>query len=290
MFKITDYADRAARRDGAARVVARARADDAAQLDRPLRGRRGHLPDRGARRGRARLHDAARHAVRRDVLRARARASARRAASPSAPRTATRSARTRATPPPRRARSALAREEKTGVFTGFYAVNPVNDARIPIWVADYVLMDYGTGAIMAVPAHDERDFAFAQKFDLPIVQVVAPADGEVEEGVAYVVALRERGARQLGRVHGHAGARGEARDRRVARRARPRQAGDQLPPARLAALAPALLGLPDPGRPLRALRDRPGARGRAAGAAARDRRLPAEGPLAARGRRGLGAT
>jgi leucyl-tRNA synthetase len=77
-------------------------------------------------------------------------------------------------------------EEKTGVFTGFYAVNPVNDARIPIWVADYVLMDYGTGAIMAVPAHDERDFAFARNFDLPIVQVVAPADGEVEEGTAYV--------------------------------------------------------------------------------------------------------
>jgi leucyl-tRNA synthetase len=77
-------------------------------------------------------------------------------------------------------------EEKTGVFTGFYAVNPVNDAPIPIWVADYVLMDYGTGAIMAVPAHDERDFAFAEKFGLPIVQVVAPAEGEVEEGVAYV--------------------------------------------------------------------------------------------------------
>ena len=77
-------------------------------------------------------------------------------------------------------------EEKTGVFTGFDAVNPVNDARIPIWVADYVLMDYGTGAIMAVPAHDERDFAFAQNFDLPIVQVVVPADGEVEESTAYV--------------------------------------------------------------------------------------------------------
>jgi leucyl-tRNA synthetase len=77
-------------------------------------------------------------------------------------------------------------EDKTGVFTGFYAVNPVNDARIPIWIADYVLMDYGTGAIMAVPAHDERDFAFAQRFDLPIVPVVAPASGEVEPGVAYV--------------------------------------------------------------------------------------------------------
>ncbi len=79
-----------------------------------------------------------------------------------------------------------ASEEKTGVFTGFYAVNPVNAERIPIWVADYVLMDYGTGAIMAVPAHDERDFAFAEKFGLPIVQVVAPASGEVAEGEVYV--------------------------------------------------------------------------------------------------------
>jgi leucyl-tRNA synthetase len=77
-------------------------------------------------------------------------------------------------------------EEKTGVFTGFYAVNPVNDARIPIWIADYVLMDYGTGAIMAVPAHDERDFAFAVKHELPIVQVVAPASGEIDESEAYV--------------------------------------------------------------------------------------------------------
>jgi leucyl-tRNA synthetase len=77
-------------------------------------------------------------------------------------------------------------EEKTGVFTGFHALNPVNDARIPIWVADYVLMEYGTGAIMAVPAHDERDFAFAKNFELPIVQVVAPASGEVDEDSPYV--------------------------------------------------------------------------------------------------------
>jgi len=61
---------------------------------------------------------------------------------------------------------------KTGVFTGAYAVNPVNQARIPIWVADYVMMTYGSGAIMAVPAHDERDFAFAQKYGLPIVEVI----------------------------------------------------------------------------------------------------------------------
>jgi len=79
--------------------------------------------------------------------------------------------------------------EKTGVFTGAYAINPVNQAHIPIWIADYVLMGYGSGAIMAVPAHDERDFAFAQKFDLPIVEVIrAPGrtdeDGPLSE--AYV--------------------------------------------------------------------------------------------------------
>jgi leucyl-tRNA synthetase len=65
-------------------------------------------------------------------------------------------------------------KEKTGIFVGAYAVNPVNDERIPIWISDYVLMGYGTGAIMAVPAHDERDFAFATKFRLPIVEVIAP--------------------------------------------------------------------------------------------------------------------
>ena len=71
--------------------------------------------------------------------------------------------------------------EKTGVFTGSYAVNPVNGARIPIWIADYVLAGYGTGAIMAVPAHDERDFEFARKFDLPIVRVIAgPEASEAE--------------------------------------------------------------------------------------------------------------
>jgi leucyl-tRNA synthetase len=63
-------------------------------------------------------------------------------------------------------------KEKTGVFTGAYAINPVNDQKIPIWIADYVLISYGTGAIMAVPAHDERDWEFAKTFKLPIVQVV----------------------------------------------------------------------------------------------------------------------
>ncbi len=76
------------------------------------------------------------------------------------------------------ARSA-ADKEKTGVFTGGFAVNPVNDERIPIWIADYVMMGYGTGAIMAVPAHDERDFAFAKKFDLQIRRVLSGPSGAV---------------------------------------------------------------------------------------------------------------
>ena len=71
-------------------------------------------------------------------------------------------------------------KDKTGVFTGAYAINPVNEARIPIWIADYVMMGYGTGAIMAVPAHDQRDWEFAKTFDLPIVQVIEGGDIETE--------------------------------------------------------------------------------------------------------------
>jgi leucyl-tRNA synthetase len=80
-------------------------------------------------------------------------------------------------------------KDKTGVFTGAFAINPVNNEKIPVWIADYVMMGYGTGAIMAVPAHDDRDLAFATKFNLPILQVVQPPDnsdwqGFTEEGTA----------------------------------------------------------------------------------------------------------
>ncbi|NMH67263.1 leucine--tRNA ligase [Bacillus sp. RO3] len=71
-------------------------------------------------------------------------------------------------------------KEKTGVFTGAYAINPANGEKMPIWIADYVLMSYGSGAIMAVPAHDERDYEFAKEFDLPIVEVVAGGNIEKE--------------------------------------------------------------------------------------------------------------
>jgi leucyl-tRNA synthetase len=81
-------------------------------------------------------------------------------------------------------------KEKTGVFTGGYAINPVNGEKIPIWIADYVLMTYGTGAIMAVPAHDERDFAFAIKFGLPILPVIKRNDG-ISKSFAMVGTMKD---------------------------------------------------------------------------------------------------
>jgi leucyl-tRNA synthetase len=85
----------------------------------------------------------------------------------------------------RRGEERAAEETKTGVFTGLHAVNPVNGERLPVFVADYVLMEYGTGAIMAVPAHDERDYEFAQEFDLPVRTVVVPRDGEASAEGAF---------------------------------------------------------------------------------------------------------
>ena len=85
-------------------------------------------------------------------------------------------------------RETAAAKEKTGVFTGAYAINPVNGAKMPVWIGDYVRMDYGSGAIMAVPAHDERDYDFAKKFNLPVIEVVQGGDIKIaahtEEGVA----------------------------------------------------------------------------------------------------------
>ena len=83
---------------------------------------------------------------------------------------------------------------KTGVFLGRYAVNPVNGERIPVWAADYVLADYGTGAIMAVPAHDQRDLDFAKAFDLPVRRVVDTGEPNPEE--TYVATTRRRRLRQ----------------------------------------------------------------------------------------------
>lgn len=74
-------------------------------------------------------------------------------------------------------------KEKNGVFTGRYVVNPVNGKKVPLWIGDYVLMNYGTGAVMAVPCHDERDFAFAKKYDLEMIPVIYPVDKKTKEAI-----------------------------------------------------------------------------------------------------------
>ena len=132
-------------------------------------------------------------------------------------------------------------KEKTGVFTGGYAINPVNGEKIPIWIADYVLISYGTGAIMAVPGHDTRDFEFATKFNLPIVQVVEPPQG-------YRLA-RLRRRRHLGQLRQRrdldqrsAHTRGQAEDHRLAGVQGAGQEDHQLQAPRLALQPSALLG------------------------------------------------
>lgn len=92
-------------------------------------------------------------------------------------------------------------KQKTGVWTGAYAFNPVNNQRIPVWIADYVLAGYGTGAIMAVPGHDERDFAFAKQFDLAIRTVVRPSDAWLEQTGSTLDSLAEAYTEEGEAVH-----------------------------------------------------------------------------------------
>ncbi|MEI2716171.1 MAG: class I tRNA ligase family protein [Candidatus Nanopelagicales bacterium] len=158
--------------------------------------------------------------------------------------------------------------EKTGVFLHRYAVNPVNGARLPIWASDYVLADYGTGAIMAVPAHDQRDLDFARTFDLPVQVVVEAGEDPNETGVATV---RRRCHGQQRTVERAGQGRSDHADHRDPGRARNRPTRGELPAARLAHLAAALLGNPHPDHPLSRLRRGAGARRPTAGAAARSR-------------------
>ena len=284
---------RPARRDGAARVLAGARPHDAAQLDRPLRGRRAALPRRGARRGHPGLHDPSRHDLRRHLLRACARASAGSRARRRAPsrrqevleyvrhaggadrRSSARRRRRTASSP---AATSRTRRPASGSRSGSPTTCSWSTAPARSW---------------ASPRTTSATSRSRRSYDLPIVTVVAPADGgegPVAQNGAFVAHSERRGARQLERLHGLSGRRGEGADRPLARVGGPRAREGRLPAARLAPLPPALLGLPDPDRPLSRVRDRRRAGRPAAGRAPRGDGVPAEGPLAARGRGGLGAT
>ena len=166
--------------------------------------------------------------------------------------------------------------EKTGVWTGAYATNPVNGKPIPIWISDYVLMGYGTGAIMAVPAHDQRDFEFARKFGLPIVPVYQEPGQDVS-GETMTAATTDKGVLvHSGPFDGLAYSKETvAKVGGVAEDAGHRGAGRHVQAARLADLAPALLGGAHPDYPLLQLR-RSGRAGRpTAGDAAGRGELPA---------------
>ena len=259
-FKITEFADALVDDLEQLGSLAGARAHDAAELDRQEQRTGDSLPGETARRSARRtgsllvLHDAAGHDFRGDVPRRLAgtpRGSRRSFPGPEgktlvrefveAERAEKLSGRARMEP------------RKTGMFTGRYAVNPFSNEDMPIYLAPYVLMEYGTGAIMAVPAHDERDFEFAKRFELPIREVVR-AEGRRQSRIPEA-AYPGKGTRRRQRsLHGAGERRRVRQDRRVGRRARRWKADDELPPAGLAGLAAEVLGDADPHGSLRALR------------------------------------
>ncbi len=149
---------------------------------------------------------------------------------------------------------------KTGVFTGAYAINPVTDERIPIWIADYVLMTYGTGAIMAVPAHDQRDFEFARQFDLEVRPVIQASGEDVPDGDELVAATTHQGTMvNSGPLTGTPADEAVTAAIDFLRGEGHRARRHSLPPARLADLSSALLGSAHPSGLLRRLRSCPGA-------------------------------
>jgi leucyl-tRNA synthetase len=150
-------------------------------------------------------------------------------------------------------------KEKSGVFSGGYAINPVNGERVPVWVADYVLMTYGTGAIMGVPAHDQRDFDFARKFGLDVRVVIQPDDMEKLDGATMPTAVPAEGTVvNSGPLNGTPGAEAIGKAIEFIEEKGVGKGGD-LPPARLADLPPALLGRAHPGHLLPEMRRGAGA-------------------------------
>ncbi len=147
---------------------------------------------------------------------------------------------------------------KEGVFTGRHAINPFTGHPVPIWVANFVLSDYGTGALMAVPAHDSRDFAFARTYGLPIKQVIRPDDGrDLGPVETWTDSFNDDGILvDSGEYSGLPSAEARSRMGRGARAARARQADGHLPPEGLGVQPTALLGHAHPHRLLRAVRPR----------------------------------
>ncbi len=135
----------------------------------------------------------------------------------------------------------LAEGDKSGVFTGRFAVNPVNGRLVPIYIADYVLMGYGTGAIMAVPGQDDRDWEFAEKFGLEIIRTVAAPSRLGRQGLD-----RGRSRHQFGFSERTGYGRGQEANHRLVRRAGHRLRDGSLPLAGLVDIAPAILGLSNP--------------------------------------------
>ena len=265
--------------------VARAGQGHAAQLDRALRGRRVRPPGRGPTRShRPRLHDPSRHQLRHDLRRHGARAPAGRRAHHrrrSAARSRSCGAGRRRRPTSSAWRRATPRPSTSAAPSpGATSSIPSPATPVPVYVADYVLMGYGTGAIMAVPAEDERDWAFATLHGLPIVRTVQPPEDWDAERRRRVHGRRRQDQQRLPRRPRHRHRQGARH--RVARGAGHRRAQGQLPAARLARLAPALLGLPHPRRLLRGPRRGPGARGPAPHRGPRRRRVPADRAVAAR--------
>ena len=150
--------------------------------------------------------------------------------------------------------------EKEGFDTGRRAINPFTDEPVPIWVANFVLVEYGTGAVMAVPAHDERDFEFARKYQLPIRVVVRPADGAAATPETMTEAVSNDGVLvQSGRYDGMPSDAAREALTADAEQARDRRGHGAVPAEGLGHLAPALLGHADPGALLREVRDGAGA-------------------------------
>ena len=173
-----------------------------------------------------------------------------------------------------------AEREKTGVFTGAYAVNPLTDEPVPIWVADYVLPGYGTGAIMGVPAHDERDFDFARRYDLPIAGGGRPPGGRRRRR-AFTAHTEDEVLVNSGEFTGMSAAEAIPAITEAPRRAGLGEAADHLQDPRLAGEPAALLGRAHPDRVLRRPRAAAGPRVGAARPAAAGRRLRPDRGVAA---------